>query len=201
MHNGPPPHTRLGPPPKQESYVVPSQACHRSGPHLRKRGFKLSLPRPDLFRQETLHLHHRAWKSAFTGTSTATSKSKKYRRILPTHCGPQQLLGTGGAHHLPHWPRGHHTDHDARTHDFALFKSLLDSLTDLPQSRLIGIIRKKKRIVEDLPYELVTAKHTWPHPQRTHMPPNIKGQSHTRTRRARHAPRRAPPSHIDGGAG
>jgi hypothetical protein len=34
------------------------------------------------------------------------------------------------------------TDHNAMTHDYNLLKSLLDSLTDLAQSRLLGIIRK-----------------------------------------------------------
>ena len=43
------------------------------------------------------------------------------------------------------------TDHTAKTHDYALFKSLLDSLTDLAQSRLLGIIRNRKRLVDALP--------------------------------------------------
>ena len=37
------------------------------------------------------------------------------------------------------------TDHNAKAHDFTLFKSLMDSITDLAQSRLLGIIRNKKR--------------------------------------------------------
>ncbi len=37
------------------------------------------------------------------------------------------------------------TENNARTHDNNMFKSLLDSLTDLAQSRLLGIIRNKKR--------------------------------------------------------
>jgi hypothetical protein len=37
------------------------------------------------------------------------------------------------------------TDHNAKAHDSILFKSLLDSLTDLAQSRLIGIIGNRKR--------------------------------------------------------
>ena len=36
------------------------------------------------------------------------------------------------------------TNHNARTHDYALFKSLLDLLTDLAQSRLLGIITNRK---------------------------------------------------------
>jgi hypothetical protein len=42
-------------------------------------------------------------------------------------------------------------DHTAKAHDYILFKSLLDSLTDLAQSRLIGIISNRKRLVETLP--------------------------------------------------
>ena len=42
-------------------------------------------------------------------------------------------------------------DHTAKAHDYTLFKSLLDSLTDLAQSRLLGIIRNMKRLVELLP--------------------------------------------------
>ena len=38
------------------------------------------------------------------------------------------------------------TDHNARTHDYSMFNSLLDSLTDLAQSRLLGIIRNRKRL-------------------------------------------------------
>ncbi len=43
------------------------------------------------------------------------------------------------------------TDHTAKAHDYILFKSLLVSLTDLAQSRLIGIISNRKRLVEALP--------------------------------------------------
>ena len=42
-------------------------------------------------------------------------------------------------------------DHTAKAHDYTLFKSLLDSLTDLAQSRLLGIIRNRKRLIEALP--------------------------------------------------
>ena len=48
------------------------------------------------------------------------------------------------------------TDHNARTHDYNLFKSLLDSLTNLAQSRLLGIIRNRKSF-EDAP--LCGARH------------------------------------------
>ncbi len=43
------------------------------------------------------------------------------------------------------------TDQNAKSHDYTLFKSLLASLTDLAQSRLLGIIRNKKRLVDALP--------------------------------------------------
>jgi hypothetical protein len=42
-------------------------------------------------------------------------------------------------------------DHTAKAHDYTLFKSLFDSLTDLAQSRLLGIIRNRKRLIETLP--------------------------------------------------
>jgi hypothetical protein len=43
------------------------------------------------------------------------------------------------------------TDHTAKTHDYILFNSLLDSLTDLAQPRLIRIVSNRKRLVEALP--------------------------------------------------
>ena len=43
------------------------------------------------------------------------------------------------------------TDHTARTHNYNLFKSLMDSLTDLAQSRLFGIINNRRRLVAALP--------------------------------------------------
>ena len=42
-------------------------------------------------------------------------------------------------------------DLNAKAHDFTLFKSLLDSITDLAQSRLLGILRNRKRLVDALP--------------------------------------------------
>jgi len=42
------------------------------------------------------------------------------------------------------------TDHTAKAHDYILVKSLLDSLTDIAQSRLLGIISNRKRLVEAL---------------------------------------------------
>jgi hypothetical protein len=47
------------------------------------------------------------------------------------------------------------TDHNAKAHDFTMFKSLLDSITDLAQSRLLGIIRNRQRYLEG-----IVAEHT-----------------------------------------
>jgi len=46
------------------------------------------------------------------------------------------------------------TDSDARSHDYRMFKSLLDALTDLAQSRHSGIIRNRKRLVKALPWTI-----------------------------------------------
>jgi hypothetical protein len=43
------------------------------------------------------------------------------------------------------------TDHNAKAHDFTLSKSLMGSITELAQSRLLGIIRNRKRLVDALP--------------------------------------------------
>jgi hypothetical protein len=43
------------------------------------------------------------------------------------------------------------TDHNAKAHDFALFKSQLVLIAALAQSRLIGIIKDRKRLVAALP--------------------------------------------------
>ena len=42
-------------------------------------------------------------------------------------------------------------DHNAKTHDYNIFKSLVDSLTDLVKSRILCIIRNRKRLVDALP--------------------------------------------------
>jgi hypothetical protein len=44
--------------------------------------------------------------------------------------------------------------HNARIHDFGLFKSSVDSLTDLAQPRLIGIISNRKSLVDSLQGEV-----------------------------------------------
>ena len=40
---------------------------------------------------------------------------------------------------------------NAMSHDYRLLRSLMDALTDLAQSRLLGIIRNKKSLLEALP--------------------------------------------------
>ncbi len=42
------------------------------------------------------------------------------------------------------------TDHNPKSHDYTMFKSLMASLTDLAQSRLLGIIRNMKRLIDVL---------------------------------------------------
>jgi hypothetical protein len=56
------------------------------------------------------------------------------------------------------------TDNNARTHDYSLLKSLLDSLTDLAQSRLLGIIRNRKHLVDALPDGYRHQSHSDPSP-------------------------------------
>ncbi len=71
------------------------------------------------------------------------------------------------------------TDHTAKAHDYILFKSLLDSLTDLAQFRLIGIISNRKRLVEDLIGKAATPEHTRQLAYRTHRQSHNKRQPHT----------------------
>jgi len=70
------------------------------------------------------------------------------------------------------------TDHNARTHDYSVFKSLLDTLPDFAQSRLLGIIRNWKRLVDALPGGY-RHKHTRSHPQRITRPPISRGSPPT----------------------
>ena len=43
------------------------------------------------------------------------------------------------------------TDYNVRTHDYNMFKSLMDSLTDLAPFRLLDTIRNRKLLVDTLP--------------------------------------------------
>jgi hypothetical protein len=92
------------------------------------------------------------------------------------------------------------TDHNAKAHDFTLFKSLLDAITDLAQSRLLGIISNRKRLVDALPRGDSGRAHPIP-PLAHHQTVQQQGPPHTLIGRARHAPRRAQPSRRDGGTG
>ncbi len=59
-------------------------------------------------------------------------------------------------------------DSITKSHDYRMFKSLLDALADLAQSRLLYIIRNMKRLVDSLPravnrqqaYSGATPSHT-----------------------------------------
>ena len=46
------------------------------------------------------------------------------------------------------------TNHNVRIHDYNLLKTLLDSITDLAQSRLLDITSNKKRLVDVMPREV-----------------------------------------------
>jgi hypothetical protein len=91
-------------------------------------------------------------------------------------------------------------DLNAKAHEFNLFKSLLDSITDLSQSRLLGIIRHKKRLVDALPRGDSSRVHPVSSPAQ-HQAAHHQGPPHTLIGRARHAPRRAQPSRRDGSTG
>ena len=82
-----------------------------------------------------------------------------------------------------------------------MLNSLLDSLTDLAQSRLLGVIRNMKRLVDALPGGVRHHRANSDASHRSIKPPISRGPPHTLIGRARHAPRRAPPSRRDGGAG
>jgi hypothetical protein len=80
------------------------------------------------------------------------------------------------------------TDHNARTHDYSLFKSMLDSLTDLAQSRLLGIIRNEKRLVDALPGGDRHQTHMVPPPTHHQAAHQQGGVSHTHRTRTTRAP-------------
>ena len=80
-------------------------------------------------------------------------------------------------------------NHNARIHDYNLLKSLLNSLTDSAQSRLLGIIRNRKRLVDALTdgvrYHRANSD-AFP----THLKPPInKGPPSTLIGREQHVPR------------
>jgi hypothetical protein len=81
------------------------------------------------------------------------------------------------------------TDHTARTHDYNLFKSLMDSLTDLAQSRLLGIISNRRRLVAALPgsvsrhraYSTAVLPHHTSHQTRVPESVDVDHSHHRRT--------------------
>jgi hypothetical protein len=78
-------------------------------------------------------------------------------------------------------------DHTARAHDYNLFKTLFNALTDLAQSRLLGIIQHRKRSVASLPGSTSRYRaHSDAAPEHTQgaSPREEAGQTHrTRTTR------------------
>ena len=55
-------------------------------------------------------------------------------------------------------------DHNARTHDYSMFKSLLDLLTNLAQNRILGIVRNRKCLVDAIPSGDRHRAHSVPSP-------------------------------------
>ena len=79
------------------------------------------------------------------------------------------------------------TDSNAKGHNYLLFKSPMDALSNLAHSRLLGIIRNKKRLVESLPWAIRrTRAHSAATPTHTHTVTQQGVATHThRTRTTR----------------
>ena len=80
------------------------------------------------------------------------------------------------------------TDNNDRTHDYSLFKSLLNSLTDLAQSSLLGIIRNRKCLVATLPGGYRHQAHSVPSPSHHQVVHQQGAASHTHRTRMTCAP-------------
>ncbi len=78
------------------------------------------------------------------------------------------------------------TDHNAMIHKYNMFNSMLDSLTDLAHSRLLGIIKNRKRSVDALSVGVRHLRATSvASPSHQHAPHEQGTASHrTRTTRA-----------------
>jgi hypothetical protein len=79
-------------------------------------------------------------------------------------------------------------DHNAKAHDFTMFMSLLESITDLAQPRLLAIIRNRKRLVDALPRGDSSGAHPVPplaHHQAAHQ---HRAATHTQMARTTRAP-------------
>ena len=80
-------------------------------------------------------------------------------------------------------------DHNAKAHDYTLFKSLLDSLTDLAQARLLGIIRNRKRLVDFVPGGVSRHRaHSDASPAHQQATPQQEAATHTLRTRTTRAP-------------
>ena len=80
-------------------------------------------------------------------------------------------------------------DHNAKAHDYTLFKSLLDSLTDLAQARLLGIIRNRKRLVDIVPGGVIRHRaHSDASPAHQQATPQQEAATHTLRTRTTRAP-------------
>jgi hypothetical protein len=177
--------------------VVGSWTWHNTKPHLCKRGTRHYLPRPDLLRQKCfLAIVEIGFCRDLGCDIKFEKKNERYfppLAALGRYWGRMQFIASPIGHagttltrtldqltdafstvrpnvEISRASRGAAnpaTDHNVRTHDYNMFKSLLDSLTDLAQSRLLGIIRNKKRLVDALPgapAELDTTEQTRMHP-------------------------------------
>ena len=80
------------------------------------------------------------------------------------------------------------TNNNAKAHDFTLFKSLLGSTTDLAQSRLLGIIRNRKRLVDALSRGDNRRAHPVPSPTHHQAAHQHGDATHTHRARMRLAP-------------
>jgi len=80
------------------------------------------------------------------------------------------------------------TDHNAKTHDFTLFKSPLESITDLARSRLLGIIRNRKRLVDALPRGALRREHPISYPSHNQATHQQGPATHTHRARTTRAP-------------
>jgi len=80
------------------------------------------------------------------------------------------------------------TDHTANAHEFSLFKSLLDSNTDLAQPRLLDIIKNRKRLGNALPRRNSSRAHPIPPPAHRHAAHQQVAATHTHRTRTKRAP-------------
>ena len=80
------------------------------------------------------------------------------------------------------------TDHNAKAHEFTMFKSLLDLITYSAQFRLLGIIRNRKRLVDTLPRGDNSRAHSLPSPAHHQAAHQQGAASYTHRARTTRAP-------------